>query len=99
MSQDNLEKTQDDTAQRLLRFIRLEAENKWGKKWVLELTRVYCEICRENGDLEANEHNRRRAISRVFEAESCTLATAITLAQCVDCQIQLARPKMEILVA
>lgn len=77
-------------AKDILLVVQAEAEKKWGKKWVLELTRAYCQICRENGDEEANEHNRRRSIARIFEVYGCNLATAIALAHCVDCRIQLA---------
>jgi hypothetical protein len=85
-------------AKDILLVVQAEAEKKWGKKWVLELTRAYCEICRENDDEEANEHNRRRSIARVFEVYGCNLPTAIALAHCVDCRIQLTATRTEVLV-
>jgi hypothetical protein len=79
----------DAIAKDILLVVQAEAEKRWGKKWVLELTRAYCQICRDNGDEEANEHNRRRSIARIFEVYGCNLSTAIALAHCVDCRIQL----------
>jgi hypothetical protein len=78
--------------------IKAQAIEKWGeKRWVLELTRSYCEICQEFGDKTATIDNRRRSIARIFEVKGCNLETAIALARCVDCSFQLACTRVEIL--
>jgi hypothetical protein len=84
--------------ERFIEAIKAEAIKKWGeKRWVLELTRAYCEICQRHGDTTATVDNRRRSIARIFEVKGCNLETAIALAQCVDCNFQLACTRVEIL--
>ncbi|MGI0494287.1 hypothetical protein ACN4EG_21075 [Alkalinema pantanalense CENA528] len=87
-----------DITTRILETIKERAIEKWGsKRWSLELTRAYCELCKENGDDAASVNNRRRSINRVFESHGCNLETAIALAACVDCRFQLVRTHVEVL--
>lgn len=84
--------------ERFIEAIKAQAIQKWGdKRWVLELTRSYCEICQEYGDTTATVDTRRRSIARIFEVKGCNLETAIALARCVDCNFQLACTRVEIL--
>lgn len=84
--------------ERFIEAIKTQAIEKWGeKRWVLELTRAYCEICQEYGDTTATVDTRRRSIARIFEVKGCNLETAIALARCVGCNFQLACTRVEIL--
>jgi len=81
----------EELAKRLLEAIQRRAIVKWGeRRWLLELTRTYCQIYQAKGDEKATIDNRRKQIQRVFEQWGCTLETAIALALCVGCRIQLA---------
>jgi hypothetical protein len=80
----------EEVARRLLKKVKERAILRWGeRKWELELIRAYCQLYRQKGDENVTIDRRRTQIRRVFSAYSCTLETAIALATCVGCKVQL----------
>jgi hypothetical protein len=78
-----------EVTKRLIETIQQRAINRWGKrKWLTEITKAYCQIYQAQGEV-ITPPSRRRQIYRVFEVQSCTLETAIALATCVGCKVQL----------
>jgi hypothetical protein len=90
----------EEVTQRLLEAIKRRAVAKWGdRKWELELIRAYCNLYQTRGkpgDEKATIDNRRSQIRRIFETWSCTLETAIALAACVGCKVQLSCFQVEV---
>jgi predicted metal-binding protein len=65
---------------------------KWGEdRWLANITREYVKITQE-GDVST----RKAQIKRAFVNGGCNLSTAITLAKCVGCNMQLAHIQVEI---
>jgi hypothetical protein len=78
-----------EVTKRLIEMIQERAMYRWNKRrWLAEITKAYCQIYQAK-DASATPQNRRRQIQRVFEVQSCTLETAIALAACVGCKVQL----------
>jgi len=75
------------TSAQVLERIKERAIAKWGeKRWKLELVQEYCRL---EDNPKATPINRRPQIYRVFETGSCTLETALRLANAVGCRFYL----------
>ncbi|NJL20087.1 MAG: hypothetical protein HC895_03435 [Leptolyngbyaceae cyanobacterium SM1_3_5] len=70
----------------VLDAIKQRAIAKWGEeKWMLNLVREYVRLEGEG----AKPVQRRSQIARAFETGSCTLETAMLLANAIGCKFQL----------
>jgi hypothetical protein len=79
----------EQVTKRLIEMIQERAIYRWNKRrWLAEITKVYCQIYQAKGEA-VTPQSRRRQIQRVFEVQSCNLETAIALATCVGCKVQL----------
>lgn len=88
-----------ETKAKLIEAIHAEAIKRWGEdKWVLNLTKAYCQVLHENGETDAKVQNLRRSVERSLVEGTCSLENLIALAHCVGCRIQLTCVREEVLV-
>jgi hypothetical protein len=75
----------DNKGAAILELIKNRAVERWGDSWLAQITHAYVELEGE----KATFVNRRPQIGRAFETGGCNLETAVRLADCIGCEIQL----------
>jgi hypothetical protein len=76
------------TDQDALDQIEAKAKALWADRWLVEITRKYCEL-HDGGDTIENFRNRRSTLGRLFDKRSPAAATLFNLAQCVGLTFEL----------
>lgn len=81
----------ETATQKALEAIKQKAIEKWGARWLVDLTRAWCDRYAIGGDTNQNYTNRASQFTRILAGKvpAVSLEKVAELASCVDLELSL----------